>query len=71
VRLMLNAAIHSRAAYGYAMAAGHISSLLNFARLVTINQLRCDLPLRPLTNRVHLVQFGRQIFGHLVPVWQP
>ena len=32
---LLTAAIHSRAAYGYAMAAGHLSSLLNFALMQT------------------------------------
>ena len=33
---LLCAAMHSRAAYGYAMAAGHLSSLLNFALLQTV-----------------------------------
>ena len=33
---LLAGAMHSRAAYGYAMAAGHLSSLLNFALLQTV-----------------------------------
>ncbi|KAK9788836.1 hypothetical protein WJX73_008421 [Symbiochloris irregularis] len=33
------AAMHSRAAYGYAMAAGHLSSLVNFALLQTVHQV--------------------------------
>jgi len=40
VRELLCAAIHSRAAYGYAMAAGHMSNLLNFALLHTVHQIR-------------------------------
>ena len=44
---MLCAARHSRAAYGYAMAEGHLSSIMNFTLLQTVN-LRlpagsCDL----------------------------
>ncbi len=34
---LLCAGMHSRAAYGYAMAAGHLSSLLNFALLQTVS----------------------------------
>ena len=33
------AAVHSRAAYGYAMAAGHLASLYNFALLQTVRSL--------------------------------
>lgn len=40
VRELLCAAIHSRAAYGYAMAAGHMSNLLNFALMHTVHQIR-------------------------------
>ncbi len=40
VRELLCAAIHSRAAYGYAMAAGHMSTLLNFALMHTVHQIR-------------------------------
>ncbi len=36
VRQVLCAAVHSRAAYGYAMAAGHMSSLLKFALMHTV-----------------------------------
>ena len=41
VRELLCAAIHSRAAYGYAMAAGHMSTLLSFALMHTVHQIRC------------------------------
>ena len=34
---MLCAARHSRAAYGYAMAEGHLSSIMNFTLLQTVN----------------------------------
>ena len=37
VRDLMCAAVHSRAAYGYAMQAGHISSLLSFALLQTVS----------------------------------
>ena len=37
---MLCAAAHSRAAYGYAMAAGHVSSVLSYIRLHTLQPLR-------------------------------
>ena len=40
VRELLCAAIHSRAAYGYAMAAGHMSNLVNFALMHTVHQIR-------------------------------
>lgn len=36
LQVLLCGAMHSRAAYGYAMAAGHLSSLLNFALLQTV-----------------------------------
>ena len=36
LQALLCAGIHSRASYGYAMAAGHLSSLLNFALLQTV-----------------------------------
>lgn len=36
LQALLCGAMHSRAAYGYAMAAGHLSSLLNFALLQTV-----------------------------------
>ena len=36
LQALLCAGMHSRAAYGYAMAAGHLSSLLNFALLQTV-----------------------------------
>ena len=36
LQALLCAGVHSRAAYGYAMAAGHLSSLLNFALLQTV-----------------------------------
>ncbi|KAK9827419.1 hypothetical protein WJX74_000870 [Apatococcus lobatus] len=39
VRQLLCAAVHSRAAYGYAMAAGHMSSLLKFALMYTVHNL--------------------------------
>lgn len=39
-RELLCAAIHSRAAYGYAMQAGHMSNLLNFALMHTVHQIR-------------------------------
>lgn len=45
VRELLCAAIHSRAAYGYAMAAGHMSNLLNFALMHTVHQIRYCLRL--------------------------
>ena len=38
------AALHSRAAYGYAMAAGHLSSLVNFALLQTVSLTNSRLP---------------------------
>lgn len=37
LQALLCAGMHSRAAYGYAMAAGHLSSLLNFALLQTVS----------------------------------
>ena len=36
VRQLVCAAIHSKAAYGHAMAAGYLSSLYNFALLQTV-----------------------------------
>ena len=39
LQALLCAGMHSRAAYGYAMAAGHLSSLLNFALLQTVGCL--------------------------------
>ena len=39
LQALLCAGMHSRAAYGYAMAAGHLSSLLNFALLQTVGRL--------------------------------
>ena len=33
---LLTAAVHARAAYGYAMAAGHLSSISKFAMLHTV-----------------------------------
>ncbi|KAL0036871.1 hypothetical protein WJX77_003190 [Trebouxia sp. C0004] len=42
VRELLCAAIHSRAAYGYAMAAGHMSNLVNFALMHTVHQISFD-----------------------------
>jgi len=39
LQALLCGAMHSRAAYGYAMAAGHLSSLLNFALLQTVGSL--------------------------------
>jgi hypothetical protein len=46
--------MHSRAAYGYAMAAGHLSSLLNFALLQTVRlpwlpSDPCDIPCQEST----------------------
>lgn len=41
-RELMCAAVHSRAAYGHAMAAGHLASLLDFALLQTVHQLRFD-----------------------------
>ena len=41
---LLCGAMHSRAAYGYAMAAGHLSSLLNFALLQTVRACRRGAP---------------------------
>lgn len=41
IRRLTCAAMHSRAAYGYAMAAGHLSSLLNFALLQTVSAVLC------------------------------
>ena len=38
---LLRAAIHSRAAYGYAMQAGHVSSVLNFALMHAVHSFRC------------------------------
>ena len=55
VRELLCAAIHSRAAYGYAMAAGHMSTLLNFALMHTVHQIRCVPP--PLPPAIHLHSF--------------
>ena len=40
---LLRAALHSRAAYGYAMQAGHVSSVLNFALMHAVHSFRCDL----------------------------
>jgi hypothetical protein len=37
---MLTAAVHSRGAYGYAMAAGYVSSILAYVRLQTLQKLR-------------------------------
>lgn len=37
---LLRAAIHSRAAYGYAMQAGHVASVLSFALMHTVHSLR-------------------------------
>lgn len=45
------AALHSRAAYGYAMAAGHLSSLVNFALLQTVSSpLLMMQPMLPCCN---------------------
>ena len=33
---LLTAAVHARAAYGYAMAAGHLASISKFAMLHTV-----------------------------------
>ena len=38
---LLRAALHSRAAYGYAMQAGHVSSVLNFALMHAVHFFRC------------------------------
>lgn len=45
LQALLCAGMHSRAAYGYAMAAGHLSSLLNFALLQTVGRLILAFPL--------------------------
>ncbi len=45
LQALLCAGMHSRAAYGYAMAAGHLSSLLNFALLQTVGRLILASPL--------------------------
>ena len=37
---LMRAAIHSRAAYGYAMQAGHVASVLSFALMHTVHSLR-------------------------------
>lgn len=50
LQALLCAGMHSRAAYGYAMAAGHLSSLLNFALLQTVRRLApAQYPLLPVT----------------------
>lgn len=40
VQDLLLAAIHSRAAYGYAMQAGHVASVMSFALMHTVHSLR-------------------------------
>ena len=40
VQDMLCAAMHARAAYGYPMAAGHVSSVMSYVKLQTVQQLR-------------------------------
>jgi len=48
---LLRAAIHSRAAYGYAMQAGHVSSVLNFALMHAVHSFRCGCEVfRPLMH---------------------
>ncbi len=42
---LLTAAVHARAAYGYAMAAGHLSSISKFAMLHTVRARSQALPL--------------------------
>jgi len=44
---LLAAAVHARAAYGYAMAAGHLSSIAKFAMLHTARRPRRGLGGRP------------------------
>ena len=39
---LLCAAIHSRAAYGYAMEAGHLASVSNFAMFQTVRCKSCE-----------------------------
>ena len=41
---LLTAAVHARAAYGYAMAAGHLSSISKFAMLHTVRACSEALP---------------------------
>lgn len=43
VRQLVCSAVHSKAAYGHAMAAGHLSSLYNFALLQTVSTLSSNL----------------------------
>lgn len=40
VRALLSAAMHSRAAYGYAMKAGHLTSLMSYALMHTVHSIR-------------------------------
>lgn len=40
LRDMLCAAVHSRASYGFAMQAGHLASVFNFALMHTLHQIR-------------------------------
>ncbi len=41
IKSLLAGAMHSRAAYGYAMQAGHLTSVLNYALLHTVHAFRC------------------------------
>ena len=58
IRDLMCAAVHSRAAYGYAMAAGHLTSLYNFALLQTVRHLG-----KPCST--HLQQPGTGGFAQL------
>mmetsp|Transcript_1514 Transcript_1514/g.4497 ORF Transcript_1514/g.4497 Transcript_1514/m.4497 type:complete len:838 (-) Transcript_1514:371-2884(-) len=42
LKTLLAAAMHSRAAYGYAMQAGHLNSVFNYALLHTVHALSFD-----------------------------
>lgn len=42
LRDMLCAAVHSRASYGFAMQAGHLASVFNFALMHTLHQISFD-----------------------------
>ena len=53
VRQLVCAAVHSKAAYGHAMAAGHLSSLYNFALLQTVCTSQYSLTLLFQANHNH------------------
>ena len=66
VRQLLCAAVHSRAAYGYAMAAGHMSSLLKFALMYTVS---LQYPLLGLMQLILMASFTCIIVFQGLSAW--